>query len=65
MLETEPQPVRRTLWKNGINIVAIHQPMVGEIPRVLFLHYWGVGKATDLAAAVVAAVGETKRDGAP
>lgn len=23
--------------------------MTGEEPRILFLHYWGIGKATDLA----------------
>ncbi len=27
-----------------INIVAIHQHMTGECPRMLFLHYWGVGR---------------------
>lgn len=40
----------------GINIVAIHHHMVGEQPRVLFLHYWGRGKATDLARVVKAAL---------
>jgi len=35
--------------KEGINIVAIHQHMSHEQPRYLFLHYWGKGKAGDLA----------------
>jgi uncharacterized protein DUF1259 len=35
--------------KEGINIVAIHQHMTHEQPRYLFLHYWGKGKAIDLA----------------
>lgn len=65
MLEPELQPVLRALRKNGINVVAIHQHMTGEAPRVLFLHYWGIGKAADLASAVVAALKETKSDGAP
>jgi hypothetical protein len=65
MLESELQPVLKTLRARGIAIVAIHQHMTGEQPRVLFLHYWGVGKATDLAAAVVAALKVTKHDGAP
>jgi Domain of Unknown Function (DUF1259) len=30
-------------------IVAIHQHMSHESPRYLFLHYWGKGKALDLA----------------
>jgi hypothetical protein len=65
MQETELQPVLKTLRKNGINIVALHHHMTGEQPRVLFLHYWGIGKATELASAVVAALKETKHDNAP
>jgi len=49
MLENELQPVLRTMRKEGINIVAIHQHMSHEQPRYLFLHYWGKGKADDLA----------------
>jgi hypothetical protein len=33
----------------GINIVAIHQHMTAEEPRILFLHYWAKGRAADLA----------------
>jgi len=65
MLESELQPVLRTLRGRGIDIVAIHQHMTGEQPRVLFLHYFGIGKAADLAGGVVAALKETKSDGAP
>lgn len=32
-----------------INIVAIHQHMTHEQPYYLFLHYWGKGKAGELA----------------
>jgi len=49
MLENELQPVLRAMRKEGINIVAIHQHMSQEQPRYLFLHYWGKGKAGDLA----------------
>ena len=49
MLESELQPVLRAMRKEGINIVAIHQHMSHERPRYLFLHYWGKGKALDLA----------------
>src|SRR5215475_2072378 len=49
MLENELQPVLRAMRKEGINIVAIHQHMSHEQPRYLFLHYWGKGKAIDLA----------------
>jgi Domain of Unknown Function (DUF1259) len=49
MLESELQPVLRAMRREGINIVAIHQHMSHEQPRYLFLHYWGKGKAADLA----------------
>jgi hypothetical protein len=56
MLETELQTVLKTLRGNGINIVAIHQHMTGENPRMMFLHYYGRGKALALAQAVKAAI---------
>ena len=34
--------------------------MSGEQPRILFLHYWGVGPAEQLAKGVMAALKETK-----
>ena len=45
----ELQPVLKTMRREGINIVAIHQHMSHEEPRYIFLHYWGKGKATVLA----------------
>ena len=38
----------KSLRGSDINIVAIHQHMTNEEPRILFLHYWGKGKATEL-----------------
>ena len=49
MLETELQSVLKALRGAGIDIVAIHQHMTGESPRIMFLHYWGVGPTTALA----------------
>lgn len=49
MTESELQTVLKALRKEGINIVAIHQHMSMEEPRILFLHYWGKGKAASLA----------------
>jgi hypothetical protein len=50
--EDELQPVLKSLRKDKINIVAIHQHMTYEQPRVMFFHYWGRGRAKDLANAV-------------
>jgi hypothetical protein len=51
-------PVLRTLRKNGIDVVAIHQPMTEEKPIVIFLHYWGRGSAERVASAFKAVLGE-------
>jgi Domain of Unknown Function (DUF1259) len=50
--EDELQPVLRSLLKDKINIVAIHQHMTHEEPRIMFFHYWGRGPAKDLANAI-------------
>jgi len=60
VLETELQPVLKTLRAGGINIVAIHHHMTTEKPRILFLHFWGRGRAEDLAGVVKKAVDQTK-----
>jgi hypothetical protein len=56
VLEDELQPVLRTLRAGGINIVAIHNHMTHETPRVLFLHYWGKGRPQELARTLRAAL---------
>jgi len=50
--EDELQPVLKSLLKDKINVVAIHQHMTHEEPRIMFFHYWGRGTAKDLAQAV-------------
>jgi hypothetical protein len=61
--EDELQPVLKSLRGGGINIVAIHHHMVGEQPRILFLHYWGRGAVTSLATTVKKAIDLTKAGG--
>jgi hypothetical protein len=55
-LEGELQAVLKSLRAGGINIVAIHHHMTMEEPRYIFLHYWGRGKAADLAAKLKSAL---------
>src|SRR5262249_49937041 len=40
MMEWELQGVLKALRKAGIDVVAIHNHMTMEQPRVMFLHYW-------------------------
>ncbi len=54
--EGELQPVLKPLRESGINIVAIHSHMESENPRIVFLHYWGIGPTAELAKALKAAL---------
>jgi hypothetical protein len=49
MLESEVNAVIRTLRSNDLQVVALHHHMLGESPRIIFLHYYGKGGATKLA----------------
>jgi hypothetical protein len=61
MRENELQSVLKALRGAGINIVAIHNHIETESPRVVFLHYWGVGPTTDLAKGLKAALDTQKK----
>lgn len=56
MFENELQSVLKALRGAGINVVAIHNHMIGESPRTVFLHYWGVGSTRALANGLKAAL---------
>src|SRR5215217_1065257 len=59
MLEDEVAPVIKALIENGIEVVAVHNHMVHEQPRIFFLHYWGVGNAEQLAKGLRAALDQS------
>ena len=59
MLEHEVAGVIKALVENGIEVVAVHNHMVHEEPRIFFLHYWGVGNAEQLAKGLRAALDQT------
>jgi hypothetical protein len=60
MRQSELQLVLKALRKAGINVVAIHQHMVGEEPRIMFLHYWGVAPVGDLTKGIRLALDQTR-----
>jgi hypothetical protein len=62
MRPSELQRVLKALRAAGIHIVAIHNHMVEEEPRTVFLHYWGIGSAESLAKGVRAALQECRAD---
>ena len=59
MLEDEVEPVVKALIENGIEVVALHNHMVHEQPRIFFLHYWGIGNAEQLAKGLRVALNQT------
>jgi len=59
MLEPDLQPVLKALRRADILVVAIHQHMTGEEPRIVFLHYWAVGAAEALARGLRGALDQT------
>lgn len=63
MLEPEVNPVIRALRKNGLEVVALHHHMLGDDPRIIFLHYYGVGAAEKLAVGFRAALDELGKHG--
>lgn len=62
MLEDEVAPVIKALIENDIEVVAVHNHMVHEEPRIFFLHYWGIGNATKLAQGLRQALDQTGKE---
>jgi len=62
MTENEVTPVIKALIEHGIEVVAVHNHMVHEQPRIFFLHYWGVGNAEELAKGLKAALDQTGKN---
>ncbi|MFB3904343.1 MAG: DUF1259 domain-containing protein [Acidobacteriota bacterium] len=65
MLENEVAPVIAVLTRHKIEVVAVHNHMVHENPRIFFLHYWGVGRVQDLTTGLKDALSQTSQTGAP
>jgi uncharacterized protein DUF1259 len=63
MLEPEVNPVIAALRKNRLEVVALHHHMIGEEPRIIFLHYYGTGSAVDLAQGFREALNELGKHG--
>jgi Domain of Unknown Function (DUF1259) len=57
--ENELQAVLKSLVKQKINVVAIHQHMTHEQPRMMFFHYWGRGPAKSLGENIKTALALT------
>src|SRR5207253_7872553 len=61
MLENEVHLVIGELHAGNIEVVAVHNHMFFENPRVIFLHYWGIVNAQQLAKAFKRALDTQQR----
>jgi hypothetical protein len=58
MLEPEVNAVIKALRRSNLEVVALHNHMLGESPRIIFLHYYGRGAANILAQGFRTALNE-------
>ncbi|GAB2470771.1 hypothetical protein GCM10011375_38600 [Hymenobacter qilianensis] len=56
MLEHEVNPVIKALRAHNLEVVAVHNHMLFDQPRMMFLHYYGRGPAAQLATGFRAAL---------
>lgn len=61
MQQPNLQKVLTALHKSGISVVAINQRVVNDKTTYVFLHYWGIGKPTDLAYGLRAALDASQK----
>jgi hypothetical protein len=54
--EEELASVLEALRANGIEICAVHNHMLNDSPRMVFVHFWGEGKPAELARGLRAAL---------
>jgi len=62
MLESEVQPTLKALRTHGLDVVAIHHHMINSRPVIIFLHYWGRGRADKIATGFKAALDELGKE---
>jgi hypothetical protein len=56
----EVNPVLKALRSNGIEVTAIHNHMLGDEPRLFFMHFWGNDDPQKLAKGLRAALDHVK-----
>jgi hypothetical protein len=60
LAEDEVAPVMAELQSGGIEITALHNHLLGESPRVMYMHIHGMGNAANLGKAIHSAIAKTK-----
>lgn len=60
LTEDEVGPVMKTLQEGGVEVTALHNHLLQESPKIMYIHMGGVGDPVKMAATVKAAVALTK-----
>jgi hypothetical protein len=60
LLSDEVNPVVRALQAGGLDVLAIHNHLIGESPQVIYVHFGGHGPAEQVAKALRGALDATK-----
>jgi Domain of Unknown Function (DUF1259) len=66
LLADEVNPVVRALQAGGLDVLAVHNHLIGESPEVVYVHFGGHGEAEAVAKAIRSALDATRTPlGAP
>src|SRR5262249_12874233 len=60
LTESELAPVMQKLVDSGIEITAVHNHLLNESPRIMYMHIHGQGDAVKLASSLRDALAQTK-----
>jgi hypothetical protein len=60
LLEDEVNPVMEKLRSAGFEISAVHNHLIDETPRVMYMHYMGHGEVSQIAGSLRAALAVSK-----
>jgi hypothetical protein len=60
LLQDEVTPVMEKLRAAGFEIMAVHNHLLGETPRVVYMHYMGHGPAVEFATSLRSALSASK-----
>ncbi|MBI3475143.1 MAG: DUF1259 domain-containing protein [Acidobacteria bacterium] len=60
LTEVEAAPVIKALLDGGIEVTAIHNHLIGESPKIIYVHMGGHGDPVKMARTIKEAVGLTK-----
>jgi hypothetical protein len=60
LIDKEVNPVAQTLLQNGIDVTAIHNHGLMDMPRLFYVHFWATDDPAKLARGLKAALDQTK-----